>query len=53
MAGFKGSGVAINASFQSAILGIGVPLVVAQLKVNSRSDWLSKRGYLAWNCTCA
>ena len=22
-------------------------------QVNSRSHWLSKRGYLAWNCTCA
>ena len=26
---------------------------IAWLKVNSQSDWLSKRGYLAWNCTCA
>jgi len=22
-------------------------------KIKTRSDWLSKRGYLAWNCTCA
>ena len=23
------------------------------LEVNPRSDWEWKRGYLAWNCTCA
>ena len=26
---------------------------IVQLKVNSRSDWLLKGGYLAWNCTYA
>ena len=23
------------------------------IEVNSRSDWLSKREYFAWTCTCA
>ena len=25
---------------------------ISQLKVKPRYDWLSKRGYLAWKCTC-